>query len=254
MRAVKVPESLTEVAVEWTVGGALEIDETSLYYGNWNGVADVGCLSQPPSNLTSILVPGLLQTQSSGTGYFSQFGVSPLSTSATGESILGPVFKAIVDLSHFAVGDEVVVLVKARVDQSWVQQPNGIAPQVQPQAHIVNARTNPDWYHQSNGKIIQGRQDWYSTIPLTLVISNTTELEEIFSVPTPAATPTSATTAYGPTQSPIVPPMDPTAPSSTPELATGLNTEPALALTSAAFAHVLSSSALVVALLTFTFV
>jgi hypothetical protein len=148
---------------------------------------------------------------------------------------LVPVFKAIVDLSQFAVGDEVVVLVKARVDQSWVQQPTGIAPQVPPQAHIVNARTNPGWYHQSNGKIIQGRQDWYSTIPLTLVISNTTtELEEI-----PVAAPT--------------PTMDPTAPSSMPELATGPNTEPAAVLTSAALAHGLSCSALVVALLTLAF-
>jgi hypothetical protein len=174
MNSVKVPASLTEVTVEWTVGGALEIDETSLFYGNWNSVAGVGCLSQPQSDLSSSLTPGLLQTQATGTGYFSKFGVSPSSASATGDSPLGPVFKATVDLSQFVVGAEVVVVVKARVDQSWVQQPNGVVPQVQPQAHIVNARTNPNWYHQSNGKVIQGRQDWYSTIPLTLVISNTT--------------------------------------------------------------------------------
>jgi hypothetical protein len=177
MHAVNVPQSLAEVTIEWTVGGALEIDETSLYYGNWNEVAGVGCLSQPPSDLSTSLTPGLLQTQSSGTGYFSKFGTSPSSISATGESPLGPVFKATVDLSQFTIGDEVVVLVKARVDQSWVQQPDGIAPQVPPQAHFVNARTNPNWHHQSNGKVIQGRQDWYSTVPLTLIISNsTTEL------------------------------------------------------------------------------
>jgi hypothetical protein len=214
MSAVEVPQSLTEVSVEWTVGGALEIDETSLYYGNWKDVAEIGCMSQPPSDASSSLTQGLKQTQTNGTGYFSKFGVSPSSTSATAESPLGPVFKAAVDLSQFSVGDEVVVIVKARVDQSWVHQPSGIEPEVSPQAHIVNARTNPEWYHQSNGKVIQGRQDWYSTIPLTLVIINTTELM-------PAS----------------VPPNDPC------ELVPS---------TSSALAHWLSRSALVVASLFFT--
>ena len=41
MNAVKVPQTLDEVTVEWTVGGALEIDDTQLYYGNWNDVFGV---------------------------------------------------------------------------------------------------------------------------------------------------------------------------------------------------------------------
>jgi hypothetical protein len=36
MNSVKVPHSLTDVTVECTIGGALEIDETLLHYGNWN--------------------------------------------------------------------------------------------------------------------------------------------------------------------------------------------------------------------------
>jgi hypothetical protein len=29
---------------------------------------------------------------------------------------------------------------------------------------MVNARTNPDWHHASEGKVIQGQLDWYTTI------------------------------------------------------------------------------------------
>ena len=89
---------------------------------------------------------------------------------------MGPVFSANVDLSSFQVGDEVIILAKARVDQSWVQQPDGVAPLVPPQSHMVNARTNSSWFHENNGNIVQGRLDWYSVIPLTLVISNETSV------------------------------------------------------------------------------
>jgi len=180
MNAVKVPQTLSEVTVEWTVGGALEIDETQLYYGNWNSVSGVDCMAQPPSNLDQNLALGSMLTSTTGTGYFSKFGVSPTTVSLTADSPpLGPVFQATVDLSSFEVGDEIVVMAKAKVDQSWVQQPSDVAPQVAPQSHIVNARTNASWFHENNGKILQGREEWYSIIPLTLVISDTARLEDV---------------------------------------------------------------------------
>ena len=74
------------------------------------------------------------------------------------------------------------------------------------QSHMVNARTNSSWYHTNNGKVIQGRQDWYSVIPMTLIISDMADLQDVSSsanepVPIPAWTvaPTPA-----PTGSPTV--------------------------------------------------
>jgi len=37
---------------------------------------------------------------------------------------------------------------------------------------VVNARASPDWQHESAGKVIQGRLDWYTTMPLTIVIGD----------------------------------------------------------------------------------
>ena len=67
--------------------------------------------------------------------------------------------------------DKIMVVASARVDSSWATQPDNIAPKKPPQSHVVNARTNPDWHHESNGKHIHGRLDWFS-IPLTIIIGD----------------------------------------------------------------------------------
>jgi hypothetical protein len=118
-------------------------------------------------------------TSSTGTGCISNFGVSPSTVSLTGDQPLGPVFQATVDISTFTLGDEVIVLAKAKVDQSWLQQPTDFALQVLPQSHMVNARTNSSWFRENNGNIVQGRDEWYSAIPLTLIIGNTATLEDV---------------------------------------------------------------------------
>jgi hypothetical protein len=82
-----------------------------------------------------------------------------------------PMFFASIDTSMFQPGDTIAVFASARLDQGWSKVPDGAKPNIAPQSHVVNARTNPEWRHESAGKIIQGRQDWYS-IPLTLVISD----------------------------------------------------------------------------------
>jgi hypothetical protein len=77
---------------------------------------------------------------------------------------------ASIDISEgFAAHDRIAVVVTARVDQSWRQQGDNVSPKVPPQSHMVNARTDPSWYHESGGKSIQGRVEWVS-IPLTIVI------------------------------------------------------------------------------------
>jgi hypothetical protein len=197
MNAMNVPTEMRQVLVEWTVGGALEIDETTLYYGKWKDViSQIDCMTQPSDSLETFLQSATMISPLNGTGFFSQSGASPLPTNLIGEKRMGPVFSANVDLSSFQVGDEVIILAKARVDQSWVQQPSDVGPPIPPQSHIVNARTNSSWFHENNGNVVQGRLDWYSVIPLTLVISNETrvitDFAEVFEkdaiVPTAAST------------------------------------------------------------------
>jgi hypothetical protein len=175
-KGVMVPMNVKEVIVEWTVGGALEIDETSLVYGRWSDVADndVSCMAQPNTDKLSKLTVAADPSASNGTGFFSKNGPSPLRTDSVGLT-RGPVFRALLDVSTYKPHEQIVVMARARVDQAWQQQSGKIKPKLAPQSHVVNARTNPDWHHESAGKVIQGRLDWYTTIPLTIVIGDYTD-------------------------------------------------------------------------------
>ena len=88
VQAVQVPQTLSQVTVQWTVGGALEIDDTSLWYGNWSSVvSQVDCLTQPSNTILSNLTRATMQSPSNGTGYFSTTGASP-TTSLTNDELL----------------------------------------------------------------------------------------------------------------------------------------------------------------------
>jgi hypothetical protein len=87
MNAMNVPTEMPQVTVEWTVGGALEIDETTLYYGKWKDViSQIDCMTQPSDSLETYLQSATMISPLSGTGFFSQNGASPLPTSLIGES------------------------------------------------------------------------------------------------------------------------------------------------------------------------
>jgi hypothetical protein len=157
-RLVRVPRSSNTVEVKWTVGGALEIDMTQLWYTNV-GQVSVDCLIQPESaHIEELMNMANPAGPLKGTGQFSLQEPSPTH------------FKALIDISQFEPGDNIVVFASAQVDRSWAEQAENVGPaDVPPQSHIVNARTNPHWYHESGGRIIRGRRDWFS-IPLTFEI------------------------------------------------------------------------------------
>ena len=85
-------------------------------------------------------------------------------------------FAAAVDVSEFAPGDELVLLVSVIADPDWGELPTSSQrispPNVLPQSHMANARTNPDWYFESSasGNVVQGRLLWFSR-PLTVQIT-----------------------------------------------------------------------------------
>jgi hypothetical protein len=87
------------------------------------------------------------------------------------EPALGPVFSAKMDVSSFKTGDRIIAMASARLDKSWKRRPPNPAPDIPPQSHIVNARTDPTWHHTSAGKLIQGRLDWFSR-PIVIVVGD----------------------------------------------------------------------------------
>lgn len=159
-----------KIHIEWTVGGAMTIDSTELWYGKWDYLdGEMDCWVQP-HNLDKLQRVG---DEKNGTGYFSVDGSFPRpEDSATGIKMTnGPLFRGVVPLNDLQVGDKILVMASAKVDQSWTNQNSNIKPQVDPQSHIVNARTDSNYHHESNGKHIQGRINWFS-VPLTVVIGD----------------------------------------------------------------------------------
>jgi hypothetical protein len=146
------------IQLKWMVGGGFEIEQTEIWYAKWDDMpaSMVDCLSQPSiTDIREFMKSGTPIGATSGTGMFSSDGPTE--------------FRATIDLSDFTAGEEIVILASARVDQSWSEQPGSAMPQVPPQSHIANARTNPNWYHESERNIVQGRLDWFSS-PLTVFV------------------------------------------------------------------------------------
>jgi hypothetical protein len=160
-KEVAVPR--TSVDIDWTVGGALHVDESALFYGKW-GAFDktlLDCQTYPDwSDFDAKLTPATARSVTSGD---TEFG------GTHAERVPPTVFSAAVDLTKYKEGDRIAVVAVARVDQHWSDHVDA-KPPVGPQSHIVNARTNKSWHFQKpDGKIIQGRLTWVS-VPLTLVV------------------------------------------------------------------------------------
>jgi hypothetical protein len=85
-------------------------------------------------------------------------------------NLLGPVFRTEIDLLGYEIGDRLVVIASATVDQDFGEAPDAYhQPLVNPQSHFANMRTNPDHEFEISGKKVQGRVQWLS-IPVTVVV------------------------------------------------------------------------------------
>ena len=175
---IMIPKNLKEFTMEWSVGGALTVDDTSLWFAKDSAEtrALYDCINQPQTHkIQHMFTKATPNGATNGTAFFSTKGPQPHPTvSKTDvEPALGPVFTATIDVSNLKPSDRIVAMATARVDQGWTMMTHNVGPKglQQPQAHVVNARTNPNWNHESSGKVIQGRLDWWS-IPVIIVVGN----------------------------------------------------------------------------------
>jgi len=187
-KAMYIPAELKEITVEWTVGGGFFVDFTNIQHANWENVQalDVGCDGTQPSEDDGdddVLLNG---------GFIDEFAYvmgltrwhaegpdpnpddSEVAVISHADTPRGPVFSTTINIgSTYNPGDRLVLLAKVQLDQEWYNNVSDDAKpaNIGPMSHIVNARTNKAWKHESAGKIIEGRRNWYS-IPLTLVIGS----------------------------------------------------------------------------------
>jgi hypothetical protein len=174
-KRVMIPKSVDQVTIEWSVGGALDIDETVLWFARSVPDGTLDCLSQPSRAVVEASFEQVIPNgPTAGSGFFAARGSTPHPrvSNADVEPSLGPVFSAVVDVSSLKAGEKLTVLASSRVDHAWAGRPkSNIKPDVPPQAHVVNARTNPDWHFESAGKHVKGRLDWFS-IPIDIVVGD----------------------------------------------------------------------------------
>jgi hypothetical protein len=175
MPVIMIPKNLQDLQIEWSVGGALSVDDTTLWFAKDTDDARAvfDCISQPDTaTLQGIFTMATPHGATNGTAYFSSTGPVPHpSISKTDiEPALGPIFAATMDVLGLNPLDRLLVVATARVDQSWTETTHNVGPAgMAPQAHIVQARTNPNWHHESNNKVVQGRLDWWS-MPVAIVV------------------------------------------------------------------------------------
>ena len=201
-KVLKVPQNgkLNDnmIQVQWTVGGGFAVFETGVLYGKWENMPDTydGSI-QPTDDMLKDYLSTLKRTTSEvgGRTRWHEKGSFPSGSDVDSNSGnpmgMDPIFTASIDISDFEPGDDIAVLAYTMLDPSWGSEPKSGPygpPDIPPQSHIANARTNRNWHFESAGKVIQGREWWFS-IPVTLLIK---EKDSTFEIA--ARLPTSDTT------------------------------------------------------------
>lgn len=158
----------TSPLVTWTVGGSFTVNETFLY-GKWGNV---------PAKFDGIgkLRTGQIRRALESVDFLTTPIQSGLTNWARNNNGIGveQTFEAQLDLSSYPIGTKIAVFAIAKVDQNWGTKPNNVWPDVYPQAHIANGRTNKIYKMKkfnSKGqikRIVKSRLFWIS-VPLTII-------------------------------------------------------------------------------------
>ena len=192
----------TEIAVDWSVGGSMTIDKADLFVGKKSTCLECrtkedffenakiyhqSLLSEnKPMNTRWKKVGTRRELFSDNTKkgetnvdkvknreYIRESKSSELPALGKTDSKISS--SILIDNNYLkASGDvddlsDIYIMIQARVDENWSQNEKH-EPDVPPQSHLVNARTNPHWYASisstdGTGKhIIQGRTYWLSEV------------------------------------------------------------------------------------------
>ncbi|KAG1703771.1 hypothetical protein DVH05_006786 [Phytophthora capsici] len=144
----------SKLQIAWEVLGALTVDSTHVQVS-----------SSAEFEEGSILME--TSTQKGTTRRFYEFASDSSEAAAANVDTMGTsLFVSCLDLGN-VTSNKLYVRAVATVDQDWKKQGTGDeipSPQVPPQSHLVNARTNPDWNFEWNGHRVKSSLEWTSPI------------------------------------------------------------------------------------------
>eukprot|EP00957_Ditylum_brightwellii_P161511 12297325-Ditylum_brightwellii.AAC.1 len=98
-----IPPGRNDTLIEWTKGGAMSVDFTTVLFVQWGDVPDIVDDGPQPSPSEAI---------------------SSSISSMGGDSTVGSIFCTMTDTSDFQIGETIAVIAVANVDKSWEMQPD----------------------------------------------------------------------------------------------------------------------------------
>jgi hypothetical protein len=138
--------------VRWTVGGAITVDETFILYGYFNEKPG----DEWVNNLSGLQIEDLKKNLPTETKKKSGKGVWNIKYS--NKDAFTEVFQ-----NPQSQGQFLVFIIISKVDKKWSLK-NHPDPDVNPQTHIANFRTNPHYVASNAGFIIKGQEYFKSSI------------------------------------------------------------------------------------------
>jgi hypothetical protein len=188
-RVASVPKDFGTLKIEWTVGGGFNVDIAGVLLAKWDDLPEYFDGSSPPSDEAYRRLTSSIHGVASEVHFFKpppfkngrtrwhESGSYPQSKNK--DRYDGPMYISSIPLDYYAVGDEIAVYAYATLDRYLETQPEDISPDVPPQSHFVNARTNESWTYDRGNHTVTGRE-YYFSVPITIIIGEEgTELEEI---------------------------------------------------------------------------
>uniref|UniRef100_K3WZB5 Peptidase M14 domain-containing protein n=1 Tax=Globisporangium ultimum (strain ATCC 200006 / CBS 805.95 / DAOM BR144) TaxID=431595 RepID=K3WZB5_GLOUD len=136
----------TATSLQWEVAGGITVGKTQLQISR---SADMSSptLTTAQAGVTRWYHPDMATSTSTNKGLFTQSYTFP------------------------SAGTYYVQAV-ATLDQDWTTQGTGATipvPNVKPQTHVVNARTNTAWSYSNNGRTVTGKTEWASSVTRVVV-------------------------------------------------------------------------------------
>uniref|UniRef100_A0A7S1XVN0 Peptidase M14 domain-containing protein n=1 Tax=Phaeomonas parva TaxID=124430 RepID=A0A7S1XVN0_9STRA len=158
------PENTQEISLEWTMWGSFNVDDFEILATPWpsNDDGSLSCIgsARKAEEILGVHSTSVHTVQQDGAATARwQAGVDTYSNTVTfGVKELEPAL---------AESGVAMVTIRSTIDGAWGASNAGAQPVHEPQSHVVNARTNPDWdFATADGKHRVVGRKWFYSAPV----------------------------------------------------------------------------------------
>mmetsp|Transcript_23050 Transcript_23050/g.47782 ORF Transcript_23050/g.47782 Transcript_23050/m.47782 type:complete len:733 (+) Transcript_23050:188-2386(+) len=162
----------TALKIKWSVWGSVEVDATNVLVVERKEGDGLSCglkywtsegegssvVLKSKSGLRN--VTAMSSDSQKGEGRWAK---------ASDPAFVGKQFEETLNLKEMGLeGKNIAIIVRAKVDKAWGMEKELTGAlfdgSENPESHVVNARTNTGWRKENAGKVVEGRDEWFSGI------------------------------------------------------------------------------------------